>query len=175
MNMELLGKLAKIKLMIFDVDGVLTDGKMNYGHDGEIMKSFNVLDGHGIKLLKHADVKTAIVSARNTPIVMKRAADLDIDHVIQGASDKRAALETLLEKTGLEADQCAYIGDDIIDLPILTRVGAAFTVPNGHVEVLSRVDHITHRQAGDGAVREVCDMILTAKGCYTSVLESFLK
>lgn len=92
MNMELLGKLAKIKLMIFDVDGVLTDGKLNYGQDGEIMKSFNVLDGHGIKLLKHANVETAIVSARNTPIVLKRATDLDIDHVIQGAGDKRAAL-----------------------------------------------------------------------------------
>ena len=170
MNMELFGKLAKIKLMMFDVDGVLTDGKMHYGHDGEMMKSFNVLDGHGIKLLKHANVETAIISARNTPIVLKRAADLDIDHVIQGASDKRAALEILLE-----TEQCAYIGDDIIDLPILTRVGAAFTVPSGHVEVLSRVDHITHRHAGDGAVREVCDMILTAKGCYTSVLESFLK
>lgn len=175
MNMELLGKLARIKLMIFDVDGVLTDGKMQYGQDGEMMKSFNVLDGHGIKLLKHAMVETAIISARNTPIVLKRAADLDIDHVIQGASDKQAALETLLEKTGIEADECAYIGDDINDLPILIRVGAAFTVPNGHVEVLSRVDHITHRPGGDGAVREVCDMILTAKGCYTSVLETFLK
>ncbi len=175
MNMELLGKLAKIKLMIFDVDGVLTDGKMHYGVDGEIMKSFNVLDGHGIRLLKHANVATAIISARNTPIVLKRAADLEISHVIQGAGDKRAALETLLEKTGVDAGECGYIGDDIIDLPILTRVGVTFTVPNGHVEVLSRVDHITHRSGGEGAVREVCDMILTAKGCYTSVLESFLK
>ena len=167
MNPELTSKLSRISLMIFDVDGVLTDGKMHYGLDGELFKSFNVLDGHGIKLLKKAGVMT--------PIVNRRAADLEISHVIQGAGEKRAAFETLLEKTGLAASQCGFIGDDIIDLPVLIRAGVSFSVPNGHPEVLSRVDHVTRHSGGNGAVREVCDMIMRAKGCYTSVVESFLK
>ena len=175
MNAHLLEKLSHIRLMIFDVDGVLTDGKMHYGENGELFKSFNVLDGHGIKLLKRADVATAIISARNSPIVNRRAADLEIDHVIQGADQKQKAFAQLLEKTGLTADLCAFVGDDIIDLPVLTRVGVSFGVPNGHAEVLSRVDYVTHHEGGNGAVREICDMILHAKGCYTAVVESFLK
>lgn len=175
MNAKLLAKLSHIRLMIFDVDGVLTDGKLRYGENGELFKSFNVLDGHGIRLLKRADVATAIISARNSPIVNRRAADLEIDHVIQGAGEKQYAFEQLLQKTGLTAGQCAFVGDDIIDLPVLTRAGVSFTVPNGHVEVLSRVDYVTHHEGGNGAVREICDMILHAKGCYTTVVESFLK
>lgn len=175
MNAKLLAKLSHIRLMIFDVDGVLTDGKLHYGENGELFKSFNVLDGHGIRLLKRVDVATAIISARNSPIVNRRAADLDIDHVIQGAGEKQYAFAQLLQKTGLTADQCAFVGDDIIDLPVLTRAGVSFTVPNGHVEVLSRVDYVTHHEGGNGAVREICDMILHAKGCYTAVVESFLK
>ncbi|EEO28225.2 KdsC family phosphatase [Oxalobacter paraformigenes] len=174
MNPELKNRLSRIKLMIFDVDGVLTDGKMHYGADGELFKSFNVLDGHGIKLLKNADVSTAIISARNSPIVNRRATDLEIGHVIQGAGKKQQAFAQLLEKTGHTPDQCGFIGDDIIDLPVLTCVGVSFSVPNGHVEVLSRVDYVTRHTGGNGAVREVCDMILHAKGCYTSVLETFL-
>ena len=175
MNAKLLAKLSHIRLMIFDVDGVLTDGKLHYGENGELFKSFNVLDGHGIRLLKRADVATAIISARNSPIVNRHAADLEIDHVIQGAGEKQYAFEQLLQKTGLTAGQCAFVGDDIIDLPVLTRAGVSFTVPNGHVEVLSRVDYVTHHEGGNGAVREICDMILHAKGCYTTVVESFLK
>lgn len=175
MNAKLLAKLSHIRLMIFDVDGVLTDGKLHYGENGELFKSFNVLDGHGIRLLKRADVATAIISARNSPIVNRRAADLEIDHVIQGAGEKQYAFEQLLQKTGLTAGQCAFVGDDIIDLPVLTRAGVSFTVPNGHVEMLSRVDYVTHHEGGNGAVREICDMILHAKGCYTTVVESFLK
>ena len=175
MNPELANRLSRIKLMIFDVDGVLTDGKMHYGADGELFKSFNVLDGHGIKLLKKADVMTAIISARLSPVVNRRAADLEISHVIQGAGEKRQAFEHLLEKTGLTAGQCGFIGDDIIDLPVLIRAGVSFSVPNGHPEVLSRVDHVTRHSGGNGAVREVCDMIMRAKGCYASIVESFLK
>lgn len=174
MNQELNKKLSRLKLMIFDVDGVLTDGKMHYGVNGELFKSFHVLDGHGIQLLKKADVMTAIISARLTPIVNKRAADLDITHVIQGAGNKRLAFEQLLETTGFTAEQCGFIGDDIIDLPILTRAGVSFSVPNGHMEVLSRVDYVTRHAGGNGAVREVCDMILHAKGCYTAIVENFL-
>ncbi len=144
MNAKLLAKLSHIRLMIFDVDGVLTDGKLHYGENGELFKSFNVLDGHGIRLLKRVDVATAIISARNSPIVNRRAADLEIDHVIQGAGEKQYAFEQLLQKTGLTAGQCAFVGDDIIDLPVLTRAGVSFTVPNGHVEVLSFFDYVTN-------------------------------
>lgn len=175
MNPALKEKLSRIKLMIFDVDGVLTDGKLYYSAAGELFKNFNVLDGHGIKLLKNAGIVTAIISGRNSPIVNKRAADLEISYVIQGSGDKKAAFEHLLEKTGFTADQCGFIGDDIIDLPILTRVGVAFSVPNGHFEVLSHVDYITHKYGGNGAVREICDMIMKANGTYTSVMENFLK
>lgn len=175
MNPELTDKLSRIKLMIFDVDGVLTDGKMHYGVDGELFKSFNVLDGHGIKLLKKAEIMTAIISARHSSIVNRRAADLEIDHVIQGAGEKRKAFEQLLDMTGMTADQCGFIGDDIIDLPVLTRTGVSFSVPNGHPEVLSRVDYVTRHNGGNGAVREVCDMLLRAKDRYASVVENFLK
>lgn len=175
MNDKLMMKLAGIRLMIFDVDGILTDGRLHYGAEGELFKSFNVLDGHGIKLLKNAAVATAIISARSSPVVTRRAADLEIGHVIQGAGDKSKAFAHLLDVTGYTAAQCGYMGDDIIDLPVLTQAGAAFSVLNGHPEVLSRVDYVTRHAGGNGAVREVCDLILHAKGCYTSVLESFLK
>lgn len=175
MKPELASKLSCIELMIFDVDGVLTDGKMHYGAEGELFKSFNVLDGHGIKLLKRIGIMTAIISARNSPIVNRRANDLEISHVIQGASNKLKAFTQLLERTCMTPKQCGFIGDDIIDLPVLTRSGVSFSVPNGHAEVLRRVDYVTHHEGGNGAVREVCDMIMQAKGYYGSVLGSFLK
>ena len=175
MNPELKKKLAKIRLMIFDVDGVLTDGGLHYNADGEFFKSFNVLDGHGIKLLKRAGVETAIISARNSPIVNRRAADLDISYVFQGSGDKGSVFAQLLAKTGYTAEECGYIGDDIIDLPVITRAGASFTVPNGHIEVMPYADYVTRHYGGNGAVREVCDMIMKAQGTYAAIVESFLK
>ena len=168
-------RLAKIRMVIFDVDGVLTDGKMHYGPDGETFKSFHVRDGLGIRFLKRAGIGTAIISARNTPITNRRAADIEIAHIIQGASQKQEALAILLEKTGLTAEECAYIGDDVIDLPAITRVGVSFAVNNAHPEVIDRVDIVTRNAGGDGAVREVCDIILKATGSYTPILESYLK
>ena len=175
MALSLSQKLAKIKMVIFDVDGVLTDGKMHYTPDGESFKSFHVRDGLGIRFLKRAGIKTAIISARNTPTTNRRAADIEIDHIIQGAFQKQEAVALLLAKTGLTAKECAYIGDDIIDLPAITRVGVSFAVNNAHPEVIDRVDIITKNVGGNGAVREVCDIILKATGHYNAILESYLK
>jgi 3-deoxy-D-manno-octulosonate 8-phosphate phosphatase (KDO 8-P phosphatase) len=163
-----------VRLMIFDVDGVLTDGSLHFGPDGETIKTFNVLDGHGIKLLQQSGVATAIISARQSPIVQRRAADLGIRHVRQGVHDKRAAFEQLCAETATTPDACGYAGDDVIDLPILTRVGFAASVPNGHPEVRARVHYVTQAGGGRGAVRELCDFILRAQGKYEAALGPYL-
>ena len=167
-------RAKQVRLMIFDVDGVLTDGRLRYGSDGEIVKTFNVLDGHGIKLLQQSGVKTAIISARQSPIVARRAADLGISIVLQGIHDKHSAFKTLLAETSLTAQDCGFMGDDIIDLPVMTRVAFAASAPNGHAEVLSRAHYIAQASGGLGAVREVCDFILRAQDNYEAALAPYL-
>lgn len=171
---EAVARAAKLRLMIFDVDGVLTDGSLHFGPDGELIKVFNVLDGHGIKLLQQSGVATAIISARQSAIVERRANDLGIRHVHQGVHDKRASFEQLLTQTAIGAEACGFIGDDVIDLPILSRVGFAASVPAGHAEVRSRVHYVTQASGGRGAVREVCDFILRAQGNYEAALAPYL-
>ncbi|MFC7515720.1 KdsC family phosphatase [Herbaspirillum sp. GCM10030257] len=167
-------RAARVRLMIFDVDGILTDGSLHYGADGELIKTFNVLDGHGIKLLQQSGVATAIISARKSALVARRAADLGIQHLFQGVHDKRTAFEQLLVQTGHAAEVCGFIGDDVIDLPILLRVGFAASVPNGHPEVQSRVHYVTRAHGGRGAARELCDFILRAQGNYEAALAPYL-
>jgi 3-deoxy-D-manno-octulosonate 8-phosphate phosphatase (KDO 8-P phosphatase) len=167
-------RAKQVKLMVFDVDGVLTDGGLRYGNDGEILKTFNVLDGHGIKLLQQSGVKTAIISARQSPVVAKRAADLGISTVLQGVHDKRLAFETLIAEMGLTAQDCGFMGDDVIDLPVMTRVVFAASVPNGHEEVRSRAHYVAQAGGGLGAVREVCDFILRAQDNYQAALAPYL-
>jgi 3-deoxy-D-manno-octulosonate 8-phosphate phosphatase (KDO 8-P phosphatase) len=171
---DAIARAARVRLMIFDVDGVLTDGSLHFGPDGEVMKTFNVLDGHGMKLLQGAGVATAIISARQSPIVLRRAADLGIAHVMQGIHDKKEAFEELLRGTQTDAQHCGFVGDDVIDLPILTRVGFAASVPNGHAEVRSRVHYVTQAGGGRGAARELCDFILRAQGAYEAAIASYL-
>ena len=175
MNDDAISRAARIRLMIFDVDGILTDGSLHYGPDGESIKTFNVLDGHGIKLLLQSGVTIAIISARKSDIVAKRAADLGIAHLFQGVHDKRTAFEQLLATTGAEVDACGYVGDDVIDLPILMRVGFAASVPNGHAEVRSRVHYVTQASGGRGPARELCDFILRAQGNYEAAIASYLQ
>ena len=165
---------AQVRLMIFDVDGVLTDGSLHFGSDGELIKTFNVLDGQGIRLLQNAGIDTAIISARQSSLVQRRASDLGITHVFQGIHDKRVAFEQLLTQTGILAGHCGFIGDDVIDLPILLRVGFAASVPNAHHEVRERVQYITTARGGHGAVRELCDFILKAQGKYEAALSLYL-
>ena len=175
MRDDAVARAACVRLMIFDVDGILTDGSLHYGADGELIKTFNVLDGHGIKLLQHSGVATAIISARKSDIVAKRAADLGIRHLFQGVHDKRTAFEELLAATGIAADACGFVGDDVIDLPILMRVKFAASVPNAHPEVKSRVHFVTQAGGGRGAARELCDFILRAQGNYESAIAPYLE
>lgn len=174
MEIDAVTRAARVRLMIFDVDGILTDGSLHYGPEGEIIKTFNVLDGHGIKLLQQSGVVTAIISARQSAHVARRASDLGIGHVYQSVHNKRTAFEELLNKTDNEAHTCGFMGDDIIDLPILTRVGFAASVPNGHPDVQSRVHFVTRAFGGHGAARELCDFILRAQGNYDAVLAQYL-
>lgn len=174
MQDDAFARAARVRLMIFDVDGILTDGSLHYGPEGEMVKTFNVLDGHGIKLLQASGVAAAIISARKSDIVARRAADLGILHLRQGVHDKQAAFEQLLAQTGIEAAACGFIGDDVIDLPVLLRAGFAASVPGGHPEVRARVHYITQAAGGRGAVRELCDFLLRAQGNYETALAPYL-
>lgn len=169
-----IARAAQVRLMIFDVDGILTDGSLYYGAAGESLKAFNVLDGQGIKLLQQSGIATAIISARKSDILACRAADLGIRHLHQGVHDKRVAYEQLLQQTDLGSTQSGFIGDDVIDLPILLRVGFAASVPGAHAEVRSRVHYVTQASGGHGAAREICDFILRAQERYDAALAPYL-
>jgi 3-deoxy-D-manno-octulosonate 8-phosphate phosphatase (KDO 8-P phosphatase) len=171
---DAIARAAKVRLLILDVDGILTDGSLHFGAEGEIIKTFNVLDGHGIKLLQRSGVPVAIISARQSPIVARRAEDLGISQIRQGVHDKRLAFEQLLLQNKLESDLCGFAGDDVIDLPVLTRVGFAASVPNSHPDVRQRVHYVTQAPGGRGAARELCDFILRAQGNYEAALAPYL-
>lgn len=171
---ELLARASRVRLAIFDVDGVLTDGGLYYDGQGEAIKRFNVHDGLGIVHLRRAGVKTAIISARSSDIVSKRAQDLGIDYVHQAALKKHLAFEQLLQQAGMQPEDCAFIGDDVIDLPVLTRVGFAVAVANARQEILPHVHWTTTASGGQGAVREFADLVLHAQGKFEAMLASYL-
>ena len=155
---------AGIRLLVLDVDGVLTDGRLHYDERGEHLKVFHVRDGHGIRALGRRGVALAIISGRRSRAVELRARDLGIAHVLQGIDDKRAAFERLRRRLGVPAAQVACIGDDTPDVPVMQAVGLAFAVADAHEDALSAADLITHAPGGRGAVREVCDRLLAARG-----------
>ncbi|MDF0606101.1 HAD family hydrolase [Neisseriaceae bacterium TC5R-5] len=165
---------SKIKLFIMDVDGVLTDGRIYYNPQGEESKSFNVQDGLGLRLLQSTGIKLAIISGRADRCVEHRAQALKIDYYYGGVHDKKIALTELLSRTGLHSEQCAFIGDDLIDLPILTRVGLAVAVPEAPALVRERCHHITSRSGGQGAVRELAELIMRAQGTFDAILSRYL-
>jgi len=154
----------QVKLLLLDVDGVLTDGGITYGAGGLETKSFNTQDGLGVRLLQESGVEVGIVTARSSEAVERRARDLRLAHVFQGQGDKLTAFESILKQTGLRPLQTAYMGDDLIDLPILNRVGFAAAPANAVAEIRQRVHYVAARSGGHGAVREVCDLILEAQG-----------
>lgn len=156
-------KAKQLRLMAFDVDGVMTTGSLYYGPDGELFKTFNSLDGHGLKALAGSGVTLAIITGRNSPMVAKRAADLGIEHVIQGREDKGKALASLAASLNVTLNQCAYMGDDQPDVSALTEVALAFSVVNGHQSARAVADYVTQSRGGEGAVREVCDLLLVAR------------
>lgn len=163
-------KAAAVRLIIFDVDGVLTDGSLFYGDDGQEYKAFNSLDGHGIKMLLHTGVESAIITGRTSNVVLHRARNLNISRVFQGADDKLLSYQTLLEETGLRPEQTAYMGDDIVDLPVLKRCGLAITVPSAPELVQGQVHYVTRAAAGRGAAREACELIMHAQGTWEAQL-----
>lgn len=167
---ELRSRASRVKLMIFDIDGVFTDGSLLFTAEGDAMKSFNSLDGHGVKMLQSAGVQTAIITGRKSGIVAARARELGITHVHQGVSDKTLAFAELLKTTGITADECGYMGDDWPDLAVMRLCGFTAAPANAHAEVLSRVNLTTTLKGGEGAVRDVCDAILRAQGKYDGLL-----
>ncbi|SDV48201.1 KdsC family phosphatase [Chitinasiproducens palmae] len=168
-------RAAAVELMIFDVDGVLTDGRVYFGAEGEMLKAFNILDGQGIKLLQRAGIRTALITGRRSPMVARRAAELGIDHVAQGIGDKRAALDTLLAECGLTPAQAGHMGDDWPDLPVMCCVGFAACPANAHAAVAARAHFRTARSGGHGAVRDVCDLLLQARGVYDTLLDAYCR
>lgn len=173
MTSAIKSKVKKLRLVVFDVDGVLTNGEIILDHRGEELKIFNVQDGFGIVLLRKAGLKTAVISARSAPAVKARLEDLKVDKIIQDASPKLPAYQALLEEFGLSDEHVCFIGDDLPDLAVLKRVGFAVTVANAVPEVKKAADYITKNSGGRGAVREVVELILKAKGEWKAVLDRF--
>lgn len=157
-------RAARVKLAIFDVDGVLTDGRLYYSEDGRESKAFHVHDGLGLRRLMANDVEVAIITARLSHLVTERAAELGIAHLYQGQENKLHCFEQLIHALKLQAEQCAYCGDDLPDLAVMQRVGLSIAVANAHPWVRERARHHTQARGGEGAVREVCDLLLAAQG-----------
>jgi 3-deoxy-D-manno-octulosonate 8-phosphate phosphatase (KDO 8-P phosphatase) len=170
---QLLLKAQGIKVVFFDVDGVLTDGGLLFSENGETHKRFNTLDGHGLKLLQKAGITPAVITGRDSKPLRKRLEALGITHAHYGTEDKRPAAEQTLNTLGLEWIQAAAMGDDWPDLPMMRRAAFACAPANAHVEVLAAAHHITTRQGGFGAVRELCDLLLVANGRYVDMLDEY--
>jgi 3-deoxy-D-manno-octulosonate 8-phosphate phosphatase (KDO 8-P phosphatase) len=160
----LLERASKVRVLVLDVDGVLTDGKLYYDQAGNELKAFYTRDGLGIKAVQRFGIRTALITGRSSAIVARRAEELKIDFVYQGSDNKLEALNDLLGKANLNEEHVCYAGDDWIDIPVLDRVGLAVTVPDADSLVKSRVHWVTANSGGNGAVREICDLILAAKG-----------
>ena len=153
-----------VRLAILDVDGVLTDGSLWFGPEGEALKRFNILDGHGLKMLQAAGVEVAILSGRSSEAVTRRAAELGIGHVLQGSADKVADFERLIAAVGVGPEACSFMGDDLPDLALMKRCGLAVAVANAVDAVKGASQYVTDAQGGRGAVREFCELLLRARG-----------
>ena len=174
MDTALRERAAKIRMLVLDVDGVLTDGKLYFDHSGNGMTAFNTRDGLGMKALQRCGIEVAVITGRQSAAVARRMAQLDIQHVYQGREDKLNAFLHLLEVTGLDAAQICFAGDDWIDLPVLLRTGLAVSVADAEVRVKQQAHWITRRNGGDGAVREICNLILAAQNKEQAVLDEIL-
>ena len=170
---QLTERLKYITLLALDVDGVLSDGTLYFSSSGEELKGFSILDGLGIKLLQKYGVEIAIITGRNSPLTAKRASDLGIKHIIQGREDKSEALHELCNQLAVAMENSAYMGDDLPDLAALQTAAVGFTVPNAHWMIREKADHCTQLPGGKGAVREVAELILHARGCLSDALQSY--
>lgn len=172
---ETLARARRLRLMAFDVDGVLTDGSLYLSDSGEELKAFNTLDGHGLKMLQEAGVELAIITGRSSRVVARRAENLGIRRVHQGVERKLEAFEALRNELGVALDECGYMGDDLPDLPVLMRCGFAVTVPAAPEAIRTRVHYVATADGGRGAVREVCELILRAQGKLESAIAQYLR
>ncbi len=175
MNAGLIARTRKIKLVAFDVDGVMTDGTLFLADNGEEYKGFNSLDGHGLKMLKSSGVQLAIITGRSSRVVEHRARNLGIEIIHQGAHDKLVVYQALCRDLNLACDATAYMGDDVVDLPVMRRAGLAISVPAAPDLVKAHSHYITTRQAGHGAVREACEFIMRAQGTLDAALAPYLR
>lgn len=171
---NIIDRAKKIRLLVLDVDGVLSDGKLYFTNSGEEIKAFHSLDGQGIKMLQNSGVKVAIITGRTSNIVQQRAQNLGITLLLQGREDKLDALNELITDKVLSYDEIAHMGDDYPDLPLIRRVGLGLTPANAHQTVAKHCHWQSQRKGGEGAVREACDLIMMAQGTFESALSPYL-
>ncbi|MFD2097516.1 3-deoxy-manno-octulosonate-8-phosphatase KdsC [Corallincola platygyrae] len=161
---DIIDRAKQVRLLICDVDGVFSDGRIYLGNQGEELKAFHTRDGYGVKALQYAGVSVAVITGRKSNIVQQRMTALGVEHIFQGQDDKLSAFESLLLKTSLVPEQCGYIGDDMVDAPVMKRCGLAVSVQDAH-PMLHKFSHYrTNIEGGHGAVREVCDLLLQSQG-----------
>lgn len=172
---DILEKAKQIKLVVFDVDGVLTDGSLFFGDDGQEYKAFNSRDGHGMKMLRETGVEVGIITGRQSEVVKHRMNNLGIEHVYQGKLEKLPAFEELIAKLGVTKDQVAYAGDDVVDLPVILKVGLAIAVQDAHALVKQHAHWTTPNGGGRGAARDVCELIMQAQNTLDDQLRKFLQ
>lgn len=168
-------RASKIRLVLFDVDGVLTDGSLFYGDDGQEYKAFNSRDGHGMVMLQKSGVQIGIITGRTSEVVNLRMKGLGIELVYQGQRDKLPAYEELKARLGLTDEQIAYVGDDVVDLPVMRRVGLAIGVADAHAEVRQRAHWCTQAPGGRGAAREICEFLMQAQGTWDEQMAFYLR
>lgn len=174
-RVEVNKKAKGIKLLVLDVDGVMTDGRVVFADSGEELKAFDVKDGHGIKMLMRSGVGVALLTGRDSRVVIHRAGDLGIDMVYQGAKDKLPVFERILREKGFEGEEVCYVGDDLVDMPVMRRSGLSISVADAGEELKGSVDYVTERPGGRGAVREVCELILKAQGKWEAATSRYRK
>ena len=172
--MDIIEKAKQIELVIFDIDGVMTDGSLFFDNNGDEYKAFNSLDGHGLRMLQECGVRVAVITGRKSELVKHRMNDLGVTLLYQGYRDKIPAFESLLKEVQLEKNQITYVGDDVVDLPVMSQLDFTIAVHNAHPFVKKHAQWVTERSGGHGAVREVCEFILEAKGLLEDKLNSYL-
>ncbi|MDH5544790.1 MAG: 3-deoxy-manno-octulosonate-8-phosphatase KdsC [Gammaproteobacteria bacterium] len=171
---DILERAAKIELVIFDVDGVLTDGRLYVTDSGEEIKAFHSRDGHGLKMLQQSGVTVGIITGRTSNIVTHRMSELGVEHVFQGQRDKIPAFEKMIANLSLQPEQVAYVGDDVVDLPVMRRVGLAIAVQDAHPFVKQHAHWQTPNCGGRGAARDVCELLIEAHGKLETMLAEYL-
>jgi len=170
---KLRARAARVKLLVLDVDGVLTDGRIIMDHEGREIKAFDVRDGHGIKLLREAGIEVAVLTGRSSPMVQHRAEDLGIPWVRQGVHDKVKAYQEIAREAGIGDEEACFVGDDLVDIPLLKRVGMPIVVADGVHEAKECARYVTTAPGGRGAVREVCELLLQAQGKWDAILRRY--